>query len=483
MLRAPFFGPAAYAPSASYRLLPMRFDVLDGERYLVTNDVGEYLCLARGDLEALVEHRLDVGGDAYRALKARHFLFDGNESTALDLLALKVRSRTEVIAASTGLHLFVVTLRCDHACPYCQVSRRSEDEGDFDMSEAHAERAIDLVFRSPNPTLKIEFQGGEPLLAFPRVRAIVESIEARNREARRDIQYVIATNLSRLDDEVIAFCKKYRVFLSTSLDGPADLHDAQRPVKGRSSHAMTVASIARARAALGHDCVAALMTTTPASLGRVEEIVDSYAALGFSSIFLRSLSPYGFATKSLVRRYNVEDWTAFYKRGLARVLHHNKAGHRMREDYATVLLQKIFSPLGSSYVDLQSPAGLGIGALVYNYDGAIYASDEGRMLAEMGDTTFRLGHLDDSRYADVMGAEVLGSALAESLLESAPGCSDCAFLPYCGADPTYHRATQGDFLGHKAFSDFCARQMAVLRHLFVLLETDPEARDLLLEWV
>ena len=46
-------------------------------------------------------------------------------------------------------------------------------------------------------------------------------------------------------------------------------------------------------------------------------------------------------------------------------------------------------PLG--YVDLRSPAGIGLGALVYNYDGKVFASDEGRMLAEMGDRTFELG--------------------------------------------------------------------------------------------
>jgi hypothetical protein len=28
------------------------------------------------------------------------------------------------------------------------------------------------------------------------------------------------------------------------------------------------------------------------------------------------------------------------------------------------------------YVDLMSPAGIGIGAVVYNYDGHVYASDE-----------------------------------------------------------------------------------------------------------
>ena len=47
-------------------------------------------------------------------------------------------------------------------------------------------------------------------------------------------------------------------------------------------------------------------------------------------------------------------------------------------------------------MDLTSPAGIGIGGLVYNYDGNIYASDEGRMLAEMKDNTFLLGTVDDS---------------------------------------------------------------------------------------
>jgi len=34
------------------------------------------------------------------------------------------------------------------------------------MSSQIAERAVDLVFQSPSRRLKIEFQGGEPLLNF-----------------------------------------------------------------------------------------------------------------------------------------------------------------------------------------------------------------------------------------------------------------------------------------------------------------------------
>ena len=40
------------------------------------------------------------------------------------------------------------------------------------------------------------------------------------------------------------------------------------------------------------------MTTTEASLDRVEEIVDEYLKQGLDGIFLRPLSPYGFAIKT-----------------------------------------------------------------------------------------------------------------------------------------------------------------------------------------
>jgi sulfatase maturation enzyme AslB (radical SAM superfamily) len=43
------------------------------------------------------------------------------------------------------------------------------------MSKATAKKVVDLIFKSPSPAIKIEFQGGEPLLNFTIVRYIVES--------------------------------------------------------------------------------------------------------------------------------------------------------------------------------------------------------------------------------------------------------------------------------------------------------------------
>ncbi|MGN6108232.1 MAG: His-Xaa-Ser system radical SAM maturase HxsB [Kofleriaceae bacterium] len=484
-LRSGFRERAAFAPLPDYRLLPFRFTRLDEDRYVISNDVGEHLVVTQDELVAFARRELPTTAELYRELKSRHFLFDDESRVALDLLALKYRTRANQVADLTGLHIFVVTLRCDHSCHYCQVSRVSADKAQFDMSVEHAEKALRLVFRSPSPTLKIEFQGGESLLNFPLIRHVVERAEALNeREHGKDLQFVIASNLTHLTEEILSFCKEHRIYFSTSLDGPEDLHNAHRPMRGGNSHDAAVTGIARVRAALGPDFVSALMTTTPASLPRVTDIVDEYVRQGFTSIFLRSLSPYGFAVRSsLVRRYDVGDWIDFYKRGLAHIIELNLRGVVIREELTTILLQKMFLPGGANYVDLQSPAGIAIGAMVYNYDGSIYASDEGRMLAEMGDRSFCLGSLDDATFESVMSNDELLGILEDSLLESAPMCADCAFLPYCGADPTFHAATQKDVVGHKAFSAFCSKQMAVLRHVIRLLEDDAEARRVLMRWL
>jgi hypothetical protein len=62
-------------------------------------------------------------------------------------------------------------------------------------------------------------------------------------------------------------------------------------------------------------------------------------------------------------------------------------------------------------------------------------------------------------------------------------CNDCGFLPYCGTDPVYHYATQGDVVGNKAISGFCAKNMKIIKHIVHLLEDDPSARKILMGWM
>jgi hypothetical protein len=161
----------------------------------------------------------------------------------------------------------------------------------------------------------------------------------------------------------------------------------------------------------------------------------------------------------------------------------NRRGHHFPEFYATLLLKRMLSDQPIGYVDLRSPAGIGLGALVYNYDGRVFASDEGRMLAEMGDRTFELGNLHTDDYRSLVLSDKLINLIGGTLAQCAPQCSSCAYEPHCGADPVYHHATQHEPLGIKPLSEFCGRQKGVLQLLFEILDGGGEEAAVLRRWV
>jgi His-Xaa-Ser system radical SAM maturase HxsB len=469
---------------AAYSLLPFKFISLDGTREILVNEVGEHAVVPRGTARVVTRRELDTTSDLYRLLRARQFLFDDQSSPLLDVLATKYRTKRAFLDGFTKLHIFVVTLRCDHSCHYCQVSRQTADRVKYDMSEETAERAIELMFRSPSPHLTLEFQGGEPLLNFSLIRFIVSRCKERAVLADKKLSIVVATNLALATDEMLCFFRDEGISVSTSVDGPAFLHNANRPRPGNNSYEVTLQNIERARTILGRQHVAALMTTTRLSLDYPKEIIDEYVRLGFHSIFLRPISPYGFATRTHAKTgYEVERFLEFYKKGLAYIIELNRQGVDISEAYAKILLTKMLTPFPTRFVDLQSPAGAGISVVVYNYDGDVHASDESRMLAEMGDQRFRLGNVHSDDYQQIFNGRRITSLVESSVVETLPGCSDCAFQTFCGADPIFNYTTQRDMVGHRPTSAFCRRNMEIIRHLFSLLADDPEIERIFFAWI
>lgn len=473
---------AFHATENAIQLLPFRFERA-GSGYLVSNMVGDFVRLSLDEFNRLAIGNLAPGDALYEKAFGAHLIARKGQTAQLQLVAARLRSRMAFLREPSTLHAFVVTLRCEHSCPYCQVSRQNTDKSRFDMSERTAERALSIALESPARHIKIEFQGGEPLLNFPLIAKIVANAKVAASKAGKQIEFVIASNLALLTDEILAFCKANSVLLSTSLDGPADLHNRNRPRPGGNSYELAVSGIRAAQRVLGADRVGALMTTTEASLDRVEEIIDEYLALGLDGIFLRPLSPYGFAVKTKqIKKYDAKRWLDFYQRGLAYILDINRAGKSFFEFYTLLLLRRMFSDRPIGYVDLRSPAGIGLGALVYNYDGKVFASDEGRMLAEMGDNTFELGHVDTADYRSLILSEKLIDLVGSSLSQCAPECLNCVYESHCGADPVYHHATQKDALGIKPLSGFCARQKGVLGTILDLLDNSAKDAKVLRQW-
>ena len=232
-------GDAFAAPEVPLELLPFRFE-RRCKNYLVSNMVGDFIALTDDEFKRLTNLEVVPGDSLYEKAYAGHLVSRRGQRAQHQLLALRLRSRLAFLRQLTPLHLFVVTLRCEHSCPYCQVSRQSTDRSRYDMSEEIAQRALKIALDSPSARIKIEFQGGEPLLNFDLVQKIVLRAKAAAPLVKKQLDFVIASNLALLTDEHLAFCKAHDVLLSTSLDGPADIHNKNRPRPGRNSHELAV---------------------------------------------------------------------------------------------------------------------------------------------------------------------------------------------------------------------------------------------------
>jgi radical SAM protein with 4Fe4S-binding SPASM domain len=133
-------------------------------------------------------------------------------------------------------------------------------------------------------------------------------------------------------------------------------------------------------------------------------------------------------------------------------------------------------------MDLRSPAGAVLGCLAYNHDGSIYVSDEGRMAEHEGDPMFRVGHVAESRWTDVLDHPTSRACVVASTLENQPLCGQCAYKPYCGVEPVFHYESQASVWGRTPDSGWCKGYMGAFDLLFDRLRR-PEDRRIFEAWM
>lgn len=462
-----------------YYLLPFDFTEISGKEVLV-NELGDMIISPKGTVQKIVNRSLPKD-DLYKSLVANFFISEQIIPPLAEIYAERLREKKRFLESWTGLHIFVLTLRCNQNCVYCQASSQNEDSNGCTMSRETMEKSVELMFRSPSDSITMEFQGGEPSLVPDLIEFGIVLAEEKNKTAQKEIHYVLCTNSIHLTDRLLDICKKYGVVISTSLDGPAFLHNSNRGKKD--SYEKVVAGIKKGRQAVGNDKVSALMTTSVEGLNYPIEIVNEYVKLGFHSMFLRALNPYGLATHN-------DNWTEytyrfidFYKMAFEHILELNKQGTYFVEEFAAIVLRKMLTPYCTGFVDLQSPAGVINSVLIYNYDGGVYCSDESRMLAEFNDYTFRLGTVND-KYEDLVFGKKAKEIANVWANEALAGCSDCALKQYCGADPVRNYSTQGDMYGNRATSLLCRKNKAIIEYLIsLIIERHDEVMPIFRSWV
>lgn len=455
-------------------------------RVLVTTDGGDWALLSEAEFADLLAGRVVEGHPLFAELQRQGVLRDGLD---LDALAARMAQRSRTVRRGASLHVVTVTLRGTPG-----TTGTGGDAG-LDMDLDTAERVAERALESTSPAVSLELQGqcGEPLRNFDAVRRLVEVAQQRNtRSTGKQLTISLLTNFAEMTEERAEWLLANDVQITTSLDGPAALHDAVRAWKGGAAHADVVRWLdyfTRRYGELQRDPerwhVRALLTVTRDTLARGQEVVDEYEARGLRTIHLQPLPAWRVppATWPSVG-YAIDAYLDFYRRALDDLLARNRRGLDLREQTASVVLTKILGADDVGAVDLQSPYGGGTAEIAYGIDGQMFPDDDARLADAMGDALFALGNARDLALPDVVKHPTVRAIAAASLLDAQPMCATCWNKPYCGFSPVQNYLTQRDLFGHRLRCLQCREHFAVSTRLFELLgdEGDAETREILGRW-
>jgi len=460
--------------------LPFNFKALDSSNYLVSNLAGQHQRLSRTDFDLLTQSKhAEISGDSLNSLEAKHFISRVDEAEMREgIIASKYAFRVQNSLVKPALFMVVPTLRCDHDCHYCQVSRVPENKKGYDLEEKHINGILEHINFLSDSFIKIEFQGGEPLLNFDFIRRFFDASESKL--MGKKVEYVIATALGPVNEEMLEWIQDKGIHLSVSFDGPRAIHSQNRPSRSFNSYDNTIDNVRLIRERFSAISVSLLSTITKQSLEVPEQIVDGYLELGDNNLFIRPLSPYGFASDTWgVLGYSADEFMAFYKKLIAYI---QGKSDGIIEHSALLHLSRIFSQ-STSYVDLKSPAGVIFGAVCFDYNGNIFGSDESRMLwtSTKADELI-IGHISDAPELTYVKPNLI-ALLRDTFIEVNPGCNECVYSQFCGADPLHHLATQGDLIGHKAHSFFCQIETQMFDYIFSEYYLNQENRLMFDGWM
>ena len=341
-------------------------------------------------------------GDAEReALQRREIWID--DATAEREAMAGLVDRTNA-GSSTFSATVALTMNCNLACPYCFEDRFRAGQS---MSEETAQLLVDHVAREQigkKRDVELRFYGGEPLLAVPRLKQIAGPLRDAAAAAGTKFSCSLVTNATLLTRPLVEQLIPFGlVSAQITLDGPAQIHDRQRPyLSGKGSFSSILANLLEVYDLVtlkpGGNFTRDNYRKFPAALDALTEAGIDPARVGpvqFSAIHPKSGG------------HDPQGASCF-------------AGHETWRIEAHIFLREEILRRGFSV----EPLTMGIcmieltNTMVVNWDGALY-----KCPVFMGWPELSIGSLAEG-VKDYSASHNLG-------LWNSDECLDCAYLPLC----------------------------------------------------
>jgi uncharacterized protein len=179
-----------------------------------------------------------------------------------------------------------IAQKCNLGCTYCYAQQGEFGGAAKNMELTEALRAVDLLVGTAEPgaRLNLAFLGGEPLVNRKVLRAATERAVklAGSRDAK--VTFSITTNGTLLTEDDGRFFEQHGFAVTISIDGPREVHDAQRPFKGGGgSYDAVMKRVGPLLQMQQKMQVSARVTVTPINLS-LRRTLDTFIAAGFHSV-------------------------------------------------------------------------------------------------------------------------------------------------------------------------------------------------------
>ncbi|WP_095204242.1 His-Xaa-Ser system radical SAM maturase HxsB [Mesorhizobium carmichaelinearum] len=450
---------------------PLKFRERRDGKFLLTDDAGGFFLSDQSFLERYVGNNLSSADQTFLRENGHSFEWEGDP----DWTAFAYRwARRQSKQQELSYVILVPTLRCNLTCGYCQVSRAPETAQGFDWSEETLNGALRLIGAMKGPRIKVEFQGGEPLLRVD----LLEQIRSFARARFPGSQFVVCTNLQRLGEREWAYLDQADTFVSTSLDGDRNTHQRQRTNDDATTDAF-FNNLADAVRRLGPGKVSALPTIDVDEPPDFEELVGNFERYGIQSIYLRPINHQGFARRRRSDPHSIAKWNKLHSSFIDYLIDQNhRTGRYVEEYYFSQCLRRFLRSGADDHVDLRNPNFFASDYIVIDHDGQLYPTDEARMLSRIGRVDLSIGTVTAG--IDQAKIQLLNHA---SLNNFDPDCIHCAYQPFCGTDVVDDLSRDGRIDLVRTDTWFCQRHMRLFDKVIeVISRRDEPALRSVAKW-
>lgn len=311
-------------------------------------------------------------------------------------------------------------MRCKY-CFYCDVSAHRENKSFGIMQEEIVDAVIKKTLAyAKGGSVTYAFQGGEPLMAGERFfRNFSEKVCTYNTMQTR-VNYCLQTNGTLLTDSLCGYLKEQHYLVGISLDGPRNLHDANRTfANGTGSFDSVRQGIALLRK---YDIPFNILTVlTHRTVEYIDRLRVFFENCGFDDLqFITCLEPLGTAPFSAEFVMSPADYFSVNRVLFDWYLERNRSGKRLSIRHFDNMMRM----LDGQRPELCGTLGYCPGQLVIEGNGNCYPCDF------YCDDAHLLGNIRDQSPEEMSSGTAMRKFIEESVFVDEK-CRNCSVLNLC----------------------------------------------------